>query len=139
MMVTVAVDLSSFEHCGSGSITGRICLEIGDTRFPESDWSDFPISLLAWWLEALDEPAPVLRFMDGPFSVIVNRQLKSAQLMRGDALIETRMDVDAKDLQRSVRSAAYSVIDHCDRVGISGADIDVLRRRMQRMKGGLAS
>jgi hypothetical protein len=133
-MRTISVDLVSIEQCRSGSITGCVCLESEGTRFPEPGWSDFPVVILAWWLETLEGPEPLLRFMDGPFTVMIDRQAKCAHFMRGETPIETRVGVDVEDLQRSVQSAARSVIDRCDLVGISGADVDTLRRRIEQRR-----
>jgi hypothetical protein len=130
MMMTVSVDLSSIEHWLSGSITGRICLSVGDVYFPESEWSDYPVVLLAWWLVALDGAAPVLRFMDGPFSVKLSRGLNSAQLVRGESVIATTMNIDVEKLHRSVRGAARAVVARCDQLGASGDEIDALRTRL---------
>jgi hypothetical protein len=128
--MTVSVDLSSIEHWRSGLITGRICLRIGEIRFPEPEWSDFPVAILEWWLGALDGPEPVLRFMDGPYCAIVDRESKSVRLMHGDCPVATGANLEVKNLQRSVWAAARSVTDYCDRVGIGGDDIELLRRRI---------
>jgi len=36
-----------------GSITGIFYVDFGSTRFPEEGWSDFPVIVTTWWLEAL--------------------------------------------------------------------------------------
>jgi hypothetical protein len=128
--MTASVDLASIEQWRSGPITGRICLVMEAICFPESEWSDFLVVILAWWLVALEGPAPVLRFMDGPFSVVVNRETKSVQLMRGESVIETRTGVDAKILQHSVRRVARSVVARCDQLGIKGTEVEALRERI---------
>ena len=38
-----------------GNITGEIWLEVAGFGFPDRRWSDFPVVILGWWLDALFE------------------------------------------------------------------------------------
>ena len=54
----VVIAPQSFDRSGSGSITGAIWLRHGArgerrADFPEPGWTDFPVVILAWWLDAL--------------------------------------------------------------------------------------
>lgn len=131
--MTVYVDLATIEQWKSGSITGRIALRFGELWFPEADWSDFPVVILEWWLSALGGSGEVLRFMDGPFSLVVDRAASSAQLKSGDVLV-ANVDVDSEELQRAVRRVARSVVKRCDELGLTSADVEALRRRIASSK-----
>ena len=73
--VRVVVKEDSLHRSSYGSIVGVIYIAFDEQGFPEVEWSDFPVILLSWWLDAaavfLDRPNVVteLRFMDGPFLV----------------------------------------------------------------------
>ena len=76
--VSVSVDDSTIARRSSGSITGVIFFRMLGKPFPADDWSDFPIVLLGWWLEALaslylGQDRCELEFMDGPYAVFVSR------------------------------------------------------------------
>ena len=132
--MAVYVDVVSIEQWRSGSITGRIAFRFGELWFPEADWSDFPVVVLEWWLSALDGTGEVLRFMDGPFSVVVDRVAGSARLMSGDVLV-AEVDVDFDQLRRAVLRAGRSVIERCGDLGVTNADVDALRQRIASSKG----
>jgi hypothetical protein len=128
-MGSVVVDLSSFEQWRSGLISGRVCLRFGDRFFPERDWSDFPVVVLEWWLGSFDVSAPVLRFMDGPFRVVLDREAGRACLMREEALVH-EVEVDVAGLRRSVRKAARLAVRRCEELGMVSDDVEALRGRL---------
>jgi hypothetical protein len=125
----VVLDVSSFEQWRSGSITGRVCLRFGDRFFPELDWSDFPVVVLEWWLGSFKASAPVLRFMDGPFRVVLDPAAGTACLMREETLVDG-VEVDEAGLCRSVRKAARSALRRGEELGMVSDDVEAFRRRL---------
>ena len=76
----IALDPQTFQQSREGgNVTGVIFLrlEVGD--FPEKNWSDFPVIILCWWIDAwlqLETPTRrevQWRFMDGPHSVTLTK------------------------------------------------------------------
>ncbi len=71
------VRVGPLERSASGTILGVIYLDLDTRAFPDAQWSDFPVVILAWWIDAvgplLSGPtrSTELRFMDGPFWVEV--------------------------------------------------------------------
>jgi hypothetical protein len=74
----ISVTLDHIARSSHGSITGPIWIA-GDeagVAFPEVEWSDFPIALLAAWIPALRRlsargDAAECHFMDGPYRFTV--------------------------------------------------------------------
>ena len=68
-----------FEVClsSTGSKWVAIWIVLDGTAFPESGWTDFPLIVLRWWVEAALEHSRVdvveWRFMDGPFWIELSR------------------------------------------------------------------
>ncbi len=63
----------------SKNITGIVYWQAGETSFPESDWNDFVLIVLIWWVDGLIDlvggvaDTRKMRFMDGPFAINVER------------------------------------------------------------------
>jgi hypothetical protein len=70
-----------FEVClgSTGSKWAAIWIVLDGTAFPESGWTDFPLTVLRWWVEAalelLHNRVGVVewRFMDGPFWIEISK------------------------------------------------------------------
>jgi hypothetical protein len=71
----IHLELSTLGRSKSGSITAGLWLSVGDRSFPGLKWSDFVVVVLGWWVEALqsNDRRVLLRFMDGPYLLRVNR------------------------------------------------------------------
>ncbi|WP_146210018.1 hypothetical protein [Vitiosangium sp. GDMCC 1.1324] len=137
-MLTVHVDTDSLTRASSGSITGVLFLRGDGAAFPEEGWSDFPVVVLAWWLEALEglrsgrAASASCRFMEGPFSVEVARRGVEF-LLRGqrdgrrvEVLVEERVDLES--FWREVRAGASRVVAVCAARGWTSKDLESLRR-----------
>lgn len=78
-MIDVVVDADSLERSEMGSITGIEFLRCPTGEFPERGCSEFPIVILAWWIEGLanltgGNPRSFRGFfMDGPYAFVVER------------------------------------------------------------------
>ena len=70
----IRLDPASLERSSLGSITGRIAVQSGNSWFPERSWSDFPVVIIRWWIDAgraLETNATArFLFMDGPFELV---------------------------------------------------------------------
>jgi hypothetical protein len=69
----IVVEPASLELGLGGNIKGVIFWEAGGVRFPEAGWTDYPLILFEWWLDAMqrifrgESHNEHLEFMDGPF------------------------------------------------------------------------
>jgi hypothetical protein len=109
-----------FEHCGE--------------YFPENGWSDFPVPILAWWLHELFSDANPTRldFMDGPFTLEVRRNGKTASISgiertAGADRITFVHETGIVDLQNSVINCARDVLRALETENISGPDHEDLK------------
>jgi hypothetical protein len=136
--VLVRVNPPSFEN--RRNITGEIWLQVGDFSFPAQSWTDFPVIILSWWLDALDtlqsaNSVAEFLFMDGPYSFTVSRRngvctLQCTEDPRGDkeSLWQGVVNLDA--LASQVRSAAASVVQECRRLGWATPDTSSLESKV---------
>jgi hypothetical protein len=141
----IVVRPASLDRSGSGRITGPVWVRHArrgeaPQDFPEENWSDFPVVILAWWLDALAalESAEVeeatCTFMDGPFEFRVARAEPTLLHVRcfgrgidaDDPVADFR--APAAGLHNAVRAAADAVLAECDRRGWAGRDVPELRR-----------
>jgi hypothetical protein len=136
--VDIALEPKAFEQSKSGAITGPIWIHHEATDFPERGWSDFPVRILSWWLDAIGNlnrgaKDAVFSFMDGPFEFKVSDGQPGGFRVQ---LIERRLDtqsivlefgVSLQALQTSLHLAAASALVECDRRGWAGQDVENLR------------
>jgi SRSO17 transposase len=79
MQRLVVVNLESIEFRPNGSATGIVYWDTNGLQFPEAAWNDFVLTICNWWLEAAlrlvrsETSVEQLRFMDGPFWVILRK------------------------------------------------------------------
>jgi hypothetical protein len=143
--VEIRVEPASFDRAGAGAITGPIWLHHGrrdapGADFPEPRWSDFPVVVLAWWLEALAAQEggaeTTFRFMDGPFELRVAPAEPSLVRVRcfGHGIDAKAAGADfraaAAAFYAAVRSAAAAALAECDRRSWAGPDVEALRRAL---------
>jgi hypothetical protein len=126
----ITLDLHSFHQSRpSGNVTGVIYVELESGAFPETGWSDFPVIILSWWIEAwiqLEAPARrkvQWRFMDGPHSLTLT---KVEGVVSGDVLVFGRAE-------SSLLEAAERVILHCDQHKMFSRDLETLRMNVGRL------
>jgi hypothetical protein len=139
----VHVNLSTFEK--RLNITGEIWLEVGDFSFPSQSWSDFPVIILSWWLDALDmlhtaNSTTEFLFMDGPYSFTVSRRngecvLQCIEDPRGDKESLWQGVVNLNGLSSQVRSAATSGVQQCRRRGWTTPDTSSLESTVAALSG----
>jgi hypothetical protein len=132
------LNLSSLKAGRAGSVTGEIWFD-GDFPFPEVGWSDFPIEVLAWWLELLGKLASgeittgQVSFMDGPYRI---RALVSGDVLRVEFLSEhpgvhggSRVTSLASALTHAI-ATAIALLDECRRRTWNSEAISNLQRTL---------
>ena len=135
-MVEVVVNTSSLNRTGMGSITGQVFLQSKAGTFPEDRWSDFPVVILAWWIEGLSalvdgrERSFQGLFMDGPFAFIVQGGAGvSGHIAWGKRGEEAPIGiVDVAALLRSAVAAGRLVAESCRSRSWAGKDLEMLER-----------
>ena len=143
--VEIVVAPASLDRSGSSSVTGSIWLRHGRRdepyeAFPEADWTDFPVVILAWWLDAFaalessDATEAECRFMDGPFEFHLMTDAPTLLRVRclgrgitpGEVVADFR--TPAASVREALHRAANAVLAECDRRGWRGRDVEQLRR-----------
>ena len=123
----------------SRSVTGVIYFDFGGKHFPGEEWSDFPVVITTWWLEALEklqrgfDSEVKLFFMDGPYWLTLTRQDNHDVYIR---CIEDRKDagvvheerVPFKEFSTHVLRLARQVASACQRYRFESSDVDELRK-----------
>ena len=136
-MVELVVEPDRLRRAASGAVTGPIHFAVGDGCFPEEGWSDFPVAILGWWLEAIGRlekgvsRTEDLDFMDGPCLVRVTVRFGDTAHLefraeRGQGSREVSESVSLRRLAEIVRLAAATLLEACARQGWSDRDIDLL-------------
>jgi hypothetical protein len=123
----------------SRSVTGVIYFDFDGFCFPDEQWSDFPVVITAWWLEALEklergfEREVKLYFMDGPYWMTVTRQdgddvqIRCIEDRTGGGVVHEEM-VSLQDFSKQLRRVARQVASACQRNRFESSDVDNLRR-----------
>jgi hypothetical protein len=137
----IAFDPSTLHQSKMGSVTGVVYFDFGGKRqFPIAGWNDFVIVIGNWWLAALDRISQgaaesELRFMDGPYWIVIVAQEGANLLMRctedrQDAGVVYEEVVGLGDLRRELINLASEVSQACAKTGIESVELDDLRRRL---------
>jgi hypothetical protein len=131
-----------------GNITGEIWLEVAGFEFPDKRWSDFPVIILGWWLDALFGLWSERRgraeclFMDGSYSFEVSKE-GDAFVLRcfGDTHSAKRREwegaINLAGLLRQTLDAAAAVIEECGGRGWATADTEALVSKWVNINGAL--
>ena len=130
MHVEVCVKTDTLSH--RQNITGQIFLVSNNWSFPRDEWSDFPVIVVAWWLEALknllrDGGIAECQFMDGPYHFRVSSLASDKWLVEcgrtdPDFSPQYSAEVQPREFMSSLRSAALSLIVACNNHGWCTSD-----------------
>ncbi|NRF72461.1 hypothetical protein HLB44_36480 [Aquincola sp. S2] len=135
-MIEAIVNTETLKRSARGSITGELFLRSAGEDFPDRHWSDFPVVVLAWWINGLRkvvvgrEDSYVGDFMDGPYAFVVKRtegDVGQIAWCRDDEEIHGG-NIDVYAFQQSVVSAAQSIAAACHANGWSSADLENLEQ-----------
>lgn len=123
-----------------GNITGEIWLDVAGFEFPEKNWSDFPIIILDWWLDALFELWSEKKsrgeclFMDGSYSFEVSKGhqgfvLRCFSDTHSSKECEWEGAVNPLWLLRQVLDAASTLLKECQTRGWVTTDTETLEAK----------
>ena len=143
--VRICVDPSKLIRTSRGSVAGPIWVASDEpgAAFPEVEWSDRPVILLATWIPALRRlssgaGAAECHFMDGPYRFTVSAVYAGTWRVAcfeiretpsvANAVAEWTTDADA--LVDSAVSAGKMMLGHCDTRGWWDIDTDRLRQAL---------
>jgi hypothetical protein len=139
-MIEIVADNSSLKRSAMGSITGLIFLRGPNGAFPQEQWSDFSVVILAWWIEGLTEVVDNQKhsfegmFMDGPYAFRVESENgQNGQIAWGKRGEEVAVGtVNVPDLLRSAIVAGRLVSEACRVQNWSGRDVKNLEVAIAR-------
>jgi hypothetical protein len=123
-------------------VTGVVYFDFGGTRqFPVAGWNDFIIVVVNWWLAALERISQgaietELRFMDGPYRIVIVAQEGANLLLRciddrQNAKVVYEAVVGVGDLRRELTNLANEVSQACAKARIKSVELDRLRRHLR--------
>lgn len=128
-----------------GSIWGQVWCESGTLAFPQPHWTDFPVVVVSWWLEAAVElvvgrrRSAKVSFMDGPYMVHVfakRRELWKAGFAEtrvpGTRVIH-QFDFAPDPFIGSLIACADDLLRECLAKGWESADIDFATLQRERL------
>jgi hypothetical protein len=118
--IFVRVNPASFER--RLNITGEIWLDVDGFAFPSQSWSDFPVIILSWWLDALQSVRSVgnaeFLFMDGPHLFDVVRDSGECSLRCLDHTADEtqcvrEIGINFDELCSQITNAARIIVREC--------------------------
>lgn len=134
--INILIDKNSVMK-NDDKITGKICFNIDKNYFPDSNWNDFVIIILNWWINSLlniyKESQFDLMFMDGPFLVRINIDnkkkinVKLIERRKKEKIIYTCLS-DISDLLKAVINTTKELIDYIDNKKWISTDITELKK-----------
>jgi len=149
-MTQATINLAKGElaRSAAGLVYGGLFVQIDEIQFPNSQWTDFVVIVLAWWCRGLSQllggerEQIEVRFMEGPYLAeigprtgpLLHLALIEAGLSRR---IRREADVATDELVDSVLSAAMRVLAECKTRSWWSDDADDLAdaaRGLQREK-----
>ena len=140
-MSMVETDVNDLELLDSGNISGRISIKVGVEDFPASDWYDFVVVILGWWLSEIERlflgvsDSCVLSFMEGPYKVEVTRlsgSMCSLRCISKEKVVELEGIVPLHVLSKSIYDTAVLIVDGCVEKGWKNTDVLSLRDSVER-------
>ena len=118
-MNTLKIIVSDTDVFVSESVLDTVVyVQIGDTVFPDNQWSDMTLSILSMWTENLirhkgQKSSYILYFMDGPYYLEVNQETYSLLITgiseRQDRRIEFSCICSLGDFLSELKSAFISL------------------------------
>ena len=129
------------ERTDMGAFVGPIWFSFESFAFPAHEWSDFPVVILSWWLRSIckliekSSSIECLRFMDGPFELIIEQvgetEWRVVGRRRADysAGHESEMlsVVTASEFAMEILAVARVVLHHCEQNSWTDNDVFLLR------------
>jgi hypothetical protein len=117
-------------------------LRIGEESFPGENWLDFPVIVLAWWLDGYiiltetTEPVENL-FMNGPFEFVSRARGKVVELtfwrrtLTGRIKERSPIRLSLRDYKNSLTAAAQKLVNTLVAHSVSSPDLDKLKTALR--------
>ena len=131
----IHVDAESLSR-GTRNIVGTCFIKFGELSFPDAQWSDFVVIILAWWLRTIEEvqggESADLFFMDGPFLVRLratgggNVHVELIEERVGRTITHGEGSVSLAEITQTCLLAASRVLDACAERGWRDGAVDEL-------------
>ena len=126
-----------------GSITAPIFFDFGDYKFPELNWSDFPVVIMKWWLDSFSNflsqasDSAELLFMDGPMLVKVRAVSSDEselicinQSSKSNEIIEFTCIIHNQDFMSLLIDVAQDILTVCKEADFQSDDIESLQKAL---------
>lgn len=144
MKPRIVIDLDSIRWYANRNATGVIFWDVGGYAFPEIGWNDFVLVLVEWWsaacLRLLRKGARTeeLRFMDGPFWVVIEGGVDDARMRcvdgRRGVRVVREFQVRKEDVCTAILQAAVRLCAHCESVAAAGEQIRRIRKSCKHLE-----
>jgi hypothetical protein len=142
--INILIDKNSIEN-NNNKITGKICFYINNNYFPDSDWNDFLVIVLNWWIDSLvniisnNKLYYDFMFMDGPFLVRVNlkneKKIKLNLIKRGikeKAIYSCESDIN--ELAEVIFKTTKEIINFVEYKNWISDEINELKKSFLQLK-----
>lgn len=140
----VQVDEDSLDQSMSGMVHGKIFLSVGSKVFPDSEWDDFVVIILGWWLaevkNILDGSGSFccFRFMDGPYYFEAHRNVQgglSVAFFRDGEQYDCDFPlISIHDFLQEILRASNKVARTCNSRGWRSKEISTLQRLIRELR-----
>ncbi|WP_363798249.1 hypothetical protein ABU614_00635 [Lysobacter firmicutimachus] len=149
MNVHLMVDAASIDAGTSRAARGRLHISLGGADFQSSDWSDFVVVVLGWWLRAVynltggDRKREIVNFMDGPYSVEIEKEADGILRFRaltGDGRRNVVVEAvrDAASFACDLLKTTKAVVTACKENGWTSLDLDELQSAVGALERALS-
>ncbi|MBX9399963.1 hypothetical protein K4L06_01470 [Lysobacter sp. BMK333-48F3] len=150
MNVHLIVDAANIDARASRPALGCIYISMDGTDFPSSDWSDFVVVVLRWWLRAVynltvgGRKREIVNFMDGPYSVEIEKEADGILRFRaltgdGRRNVFAEAEADAASFAGDLLKRAKAVLAACRESGWTSPDLDELQNSADALERAFAT
>jgi hypothetical protein len=138
--VSIVVDPSSLTRTASGGVAGKLLLRGEAADFPAADWFDFPLVVLAWWIDGLSKlvsgEAATFQglFMEGPYAFTLQSETDGFSAISWGVRGKEHPvgTVSLRHLHKEAVEAGAAVARECRTRSWHGADLRELEEVLER-------
>ncbi len=147
--ISIRTEGAEFERqvSAKGNILCEMHVVVGGQPFPDDSWRDFPVIVLAWWLDGVlqirDGASSVENsFMNGPFEFAVAALDDKITLsprkrrVQGSEPVGNDVEMPAIEYRDEVVRAAEALIRELDMRSAGGKDLEYLRAITDQVRVG---
>lgn len=115
-------------------ILGQIFITVGDFKFPSSNWNDFVVIIMAWWLNELSLlisgkiSSCKCSFMEGPYSFEISLLTKNTweiKCMNNESCI-LKEQVEVLEVIDAFMTSSFNIIKLCQDNEWKSKDVSLL-------------